>query len=318
MKSNINIFKVLTCIFVVLIANSGCNEDWLEPQPLSFYTPENTFTTESGFNAALASCALNVREEFYGDGAPIITECIFSEVAIEGTTDKFGPAVNLNVLITPDANLNSADFNRIGWYWERGWLGIRLANTIIDRLPNASGIKDATKEIILGKAYFFRAYHYYRLIHQFGDIPTSFKELAEPKLDFQTVKREVILKKIKSDLDFAMTVVPLASAKGDVNKGAVGHLLTKVNLALGLFDEAIASADQVINSGTYKLMTARFGADAGNPNKNVIWDLHRPANKFLSSNTEVLFSVIDRFGLPSATTTGTTSMRQAVPFRCLR
>jgi len=299
---------------LTLLLLSGCKESWLEPQPLSFYTPENTLTTESGFNSALASCASNIRDEFYGDGSPIITECIFSEVAIEGTTDKFGPAVNLNVLITPDANLNSADFNRIGWYWERGWLGIRLANTIIDRLPEAKEVKDAVKEVILGKAYFYRAYHYYRLVHQFGDIPTSFKELKEPKLDFQTVKREVILQKIKSDLEFAMKSVPLVANKGDVNRGAVGHLLTKVNLALGLYDDAITSADAVINAGTFKLMTSRFGADAGNPARNVIWDLHRPVNKFLPANTEVLFSSVDRFGLPSATTTGTTSMRQAVPF----
>lgn len=314
MKNN-NIFRKLTIASVFLLAiNTGCKESWLEPQPLSFFTPENTFTSEGGFNSALASCGLNVRDEFYGDGQPIITELLFSEMAVEGTTDKFGPAVDLNVLITPDANLNSADFNRIGWYWERGWLGIRLANTIIDRVPQATAIKEDVKNIILGKAYFYRAYHYYRLVHQFGDIPTTFKELAEPKLDFTTVKREAILQKIKADLDFAMKVVPWTSSKGDVNRGAVGHLLTKVNLALGLYDEAIAAADQVINNGAYKLMTSRFGVDAGNANKNVIWDLHRPANKFLANNTEVLFSVIDRYGLPSATTTGTTSMRQAVPF----
>ena len=314
MKKNIVIHKLLIIGTIVLLANTSCKESWLDPQPLSFFTPENTLVSESGFNSALASCASNIRDEYYGDGSPIITECIFSEVAVEGTTDKFGPAVNLNVLITPDANLNSPDFNRIGWFWERGWLGIRLANTIIDRLPAAVGMKDATKDVILGKAYFYRAYHYYRLVHQFGDIPTSFKELAEPKLDFQTVKREVILQKIKADLDFAVKVVPFVGNKGDVNRGAIGHLLTKVNLALGLYDEAIASADLVINSGTFKLMTARFGADAGNPARNVIWDLHRPVNKFLPNNTEVLFSSTDRFGLTSATTTGTTSMRQAVPF----
>jgi len=321
MKNINNIRKSLIVGILMLTINTSCKEDWLAPKPLSFYTPENTFISESGFKSALASCASNVREEFYSDGSPIITENIFSEVAIEGTTDKFGPAVDLNVLITPDANLNSNDFNRIGWYWEKGWLGIRLANTIIDRLPQATTLKDDVKNLILGKAYFYRAYHYYRLVNQFGDIPTSFKELAEPKLDFQTVKREVILQKIKADLDFAMKVVPFAGDKGDVNRGSIGHLLTKVNLSLGLYDEAIASADAVINSGSFKLMTARFGIDASNPVKNVTWDLHRPANKFLAVNTEVLFSVTDRFGLPSAiatgtppTPTGTTSMRQAVPF----
>jgi hypothetical protein len=234
MKKNIVIHKLLIIGTIVLMVNTSCKESWLDPQPLSFFTPENTLVSESGFNSALASCASNIRDEYYGDGSPIITECIFSEVAVEGTTDKFGPAVNLDVLITPDANLNSPDFNRIGWYWERGWLGIRLANTIIDRLPAAVGMKDATKDVILGKAYFYRAFHYYRLVHQFGDIPTSFKELSEPKLDFQTVKREVILQKIKADLDFAVKVVPFVGNKGDVNRGAIGHLLTKVNLALGL------------------------------------------------------------------------------------
>ncbi len=318
----INIYRKLLLLSIFLLTlNTSCKDSWLTPKPLSFFTPENTFISEAGFKSALASCASNVREEFYSDGAPIITETIFSEMAVEGTTDKFGPAVDLNVLITPDANLNSADFNRIGWYWEKGWLGIRLANTIIDRLPAATSIKDDIKNQILGKAYFYRAYHYYRLVNQFGDIPTSFKELSEPKLDFQTVKREVILQKIKADLDFAMKNVPLVGDKGDVNRGSVGHLLTKVNLSLGLFEDAIASADAVINSGTFKLMTTRFGVDAGIATKNVTWDLHRPANKFSSVNTEVLFSVTDRYGLPSAistgtppTPTGTTSMRQAVPF----
>lgn len=312
-----NIFKnkkITLATALMLAVSTSCKDNWLDPQPLSLFTPENTFINEAGFKSALAACASNLRDEWYGDGSPIITELIFSEMAVEGTTDKFGPAVDLNVLITPDANLNSNDFNKIGWYWEKHWVGIRLANTIIERLPTITTIKDDVRNQLLGKAYFFRSYHYYRLVNQFGDVPTTFKEITTPKLDFQTVKREVILAKIKEDLDFAFKNVPFAGDKGDVNKASIGHLLTKVNLALGLYDEAIAIADQVINSGTYKLVTTRFGVDAGNANKNVTWDLHRSANKYVSANTEVLFSVTDRFGLTSAIASGTTIMRQAVPF----
>ena len=314
MKSIFISKKIAIVLTTFLLVSTSCEDSWLEPQPLSLFTPENTFINEAGFRSALASCASNLRDEWYGDGAPIITELIFSEMAVEGTTDKFGPAVDLNVLITPDANLNSGDFNRIGWYWERHWLGIRLANTIIDRLPAVTSIKDDIKNQFLGRAYFYRSYHYYRLLNQFGDIPTSFKEISSPKVDFQTVKREVVLARIKQDLDIAFKNVPWVGDKGDVNRGSIGHLLTKVNLALGLYDEAIDISTQVINSGTFKMMTGRFGVDAGIASKNVTWDLHRPSNKFLPSNTEVLFSVTDRFGLTSATTTGTTSMRQAVPF----
>ena len=314
MKNIVISKKITLALALLLLMNTSCEDGWLDPQPLSLFTPENIFVNEAGFKSALASCAANLRDEWYGDGAPIITELIFSEMAVEGTTDKFGPAVDLNVLITPDANLNSADFNRIGWYWERHWLGIRLANTIIERLPAVTTIKEDVKNLLIGKAYFYRSYHYYRLVHQFGDVPTTFKEISSPKIDFQTVKRDAILAKLKADLDIAFKNVPFGGDKGDVNKASIGHLLTKINLSLGLFDEAIAIADQVIGNGTYKLMTSRFGLDAGNSAKNVTWDLHRPANKYIATNTEVLFSVIDRFGLTSAVTTGTTSMRQAVPF----
>ncbi len=291
----------------------SCKEEFLDPKPLSIFSPENTLTTESGFRAALASCANQMRPEFYQDGAPIITENIFSEVAVEGTTDKFGPAVNMNVLITPDAQLNSGDFNRIGWYWDQGWVGIRLANTIISRLPGAT-FSQAAKDVVKGKAYFYRAYQYYRLVHQFGDIPTSFKEITEPKLDFQSVKKEAILTRIKLDLDTAAQFVPWVQDKGDVNKGAVYHLLAKVCISLGRFDEAIAAASAVINNGAYKLVTSRYGSDLSDTKKNVIWDLHRPANKAAGANTEVLFLVTDRYGDQNAVTNGTTSMRQAVPF----
>ena len=237
---NIKYLQYLFAMCLVLFVGQSCNKDWLEPKPLSFYSPENTLQDESGFNAALAGIAKNVRQEFYEDGAPIITENIFSEMAVEGTTDKFGPAVNMDILITPDAQLNSNDFNRIGYFWERNYLIIRLANTITSRIAAVKTMPDDKKNIIIGRANFFRAYAYYRLVHQFGDVPTTFTELSSAKLDFTSVKREVILQRLKADLDFAMLHVPWVSNKGEVNRAAVGHLLTKVNLALGLFDDAIA------------------------------------------------------------------------------
>ena len=63
--------------------------------------------------AALTSCNRNLRNEYYGDNPPILTEMVFSEVTVEGTTDKSGPAQDLNLVITPDlANYNDADHAR--------------------------------------------------------------------------------------------------------------------------------------------------------------------------------------------------------------
>ena len=223
----------------------------------------------------------------------------------------------MDLQIRPDANLNSADFNRIGWYWDQEWIGIRMANTIITRLPLAKALTDAERNSFMGQAYFFRAYNYYRLTNQFGDVPCPITEITTAKVDFATVKREVILKRMKADLEYAVQYVPWTGDKGTVNRGACYHLLTKINLALGLFDDAIASSTTLINNGTYKLMTSRFGVDASIATKNVTWDLHRPDNKAAAANTEVLMLVTDRLGSAGAfgvgSGLGTRIMRQAVP-----
>lgn len=139
----------------VLLVTPSCDDEWLKPKPLSFYAPENTFNAASGLWSALVACERNMRHEYTGDGPPILTEHVFSEVAIEGTTDKSGPAQDLNLLITPDANLNSANTNRIGWYWTEGFRGIRYANTVISRIDDPTDYKsEAERNHILATAYF--------------------------------------------------------------------------------------------------------------------------------------------------------------------
>ncbi len=312
-RNSKHILKVGLVLSFALLTN--CKESYLSPEALSFYDPDKTFNEAGGLRSALVACEFNMRQEWYGDAPPMVTESLFSEIAVEGTTDKSGPAQNLNLLITPDAQLNSGDYNKIGWYWAEGFKGIKYANVVISRINQPTDYKnDEEKNAILGAAYFHRACRYYRLTQQFGDVPLILNEISGPKLDFQSTKREVILLRMKQDLEFAEKWVPVVTDKGTVNKGSVSHMLTKVNLALGLFDDAIKSASNVIDGGTHKLMTNRFGLDANNANRNVVWDLHRPANKSLSANTEGLMLVIDRLNVDGNVPNGIQIMRNTVPF----
>lgn len=299
---------------IALLGISSCQEEWLEPKALSFFAPENTYNEKSGLWGALVACEKNMRHEFTGDNPPIVTEHIFSEVAVEGTTDKSGPAQDLNLMITPDAELNDTDYNRIGWYWYEGFKGIKYANVVISRIDDPEDYEsEEERNHILATAYFHRALRYYRLTSQFGDVPLILEEVIKPKLDFYSTDREVILQKMKEDLEFAEQWVPDVMDKGQVPKGAVQHLLTKINLALGLFDDAIASANRLIDGGNYALMTDRFGSVANDPARNIVWDLHRPENKSINSNKEGILLVMDRVDT-DGNSDGTTSMRQAVPF----
>lgn len=326
MKKNFKLPIITTLFITVLFSAVSCKKDWLKPEPLSFYEPGATYVDAPAMRAALVALGRNLRFEYYGGNPAILTEMLFTEVAVEGTTDKSGPAQDLNTLITPDlVTYDNDDRNKIFVYWREGYNGIKTANTIISRIDNATYASPAERNAILGAAYFHRALRYYKLTHQFGDVPAVMKEITAPKLDFYSTKREVILQKMKLDLDSALLWTSDAVNKGEVTKGAVAHLLTKVNLALGDFDAAITAANSVINGGTYSLMTTTFGSaappitvPAGTATpvplpRNVIWDLHRPENKSLAANKEGLFMIIDRFG-DGQFATGMTIMRQAVPY----
>ncbi|MFC5623923.1 RagB/SusD family nutrient uptake outer membrane protein [Algoriphagus winogradskyi] len=312
-RSKTNSIKILLTGLIIAVT-SGCNEDWLEPQPLSFYSPENTYNEASGLWAALVACERNMRHEYTGDGSPILTEHIFSEVAVEGTTDKSGPAQDMNLLITPDANLNSVNTNRIGWYWYEGYKGVKYANTVVSRIDEPQDYEnEAERNHLLATAYFHRSLRYYRLTQQFGDIPLILDEITAPKLDFYSTDRKVILRKMKEDLEWGEEWIPEVMDRGRVPKGALQHLLIKVNLALGEFQDALNVANRLIDNGPYKLMTERFGVDANDPTKNVVWDLHRPENKSPVSNTESILLVMDRIDTDGSSG-GIITMRNAVPF----
>ncbi len=324
MKAKYIQFPYRLLLFVsFLLGTVACDEDWLEPKPLSFFAPENALVDARGMYAALTACERNMRYEWYGDGAPMITELVFSEICVEGTTDKPGPAQNLNIQITPTSNLNSTDFNKIGWYWYEGYKGIKYANVVIDRIDDATYESEEERNAVLGSAYFHRAYRYYRLTQQFGDIPFIGREIKEPKLDFYSTKREVILKKIQKDMEFAAQWCSDDVDRGRVTKGAAGHLLTKINLALGEFDKAIASASAVIDGGVYSLMTSPFGSvpkeegdyltNMGVVRDDVVSRLHWWQNKALPANKEVLFMVLSREELVDSRL-DLQVMRQAVPF----
>ena len=307
--------KIATLVTAGLfLLTNGCKEDYLTSDQLSVYAPETSLNNVAAMRAALNALGANVRQEYFGDSAPMLTESLFSDVAVEGTTDKSTPAQDLITRITPDAELNHNDYNKVGWYWIEEFRGVRYANTIISYIDKVQFTSEEEKNVILGSAYFYRAYHYYRLVHQFGDVPLQLKDEATPRDDFYSTKREVILQKMKEDLEFAQTWVKDDVNKGEVTKGAVSHLLTKVNLSLGKFDDAIASANNVLNGSRYGLMKTRFGSTAGDATKNVIWDLHRMDNKAISTNKEALFLVIDRDNLASGfTANGSQVMRNCVP-----
>lgn len=284
-----NIIRMTACLALVS-ALTACNKDWLTPKPLSFYAPEVALSNAAGLYSALTACERNMRHEYFGDGAPILTEFIHSEVAVEGTTDKSGPQMNMDVALMPDADLNNVNTTRIGWYWYEGFKGIKYANIVIARIDEAELSSVEERNAILGAAYFQRAYRYYKLVHQFGDVPFIDTEINEPKHDFYSHDRWSILERLKGELEFAYEWVPQSVDRGRTSKAACGVLLMKVCMALGDFDRAIQVGNEIVTR--HPLMTERFTVNRTKANTNLMHDLHSVEAKLDMTNTEGLMYVV--------------------------
>ncbi len=317
MKSNIinNMPKGFIALAGMAMLATSCSDDFLKQDPLSFYEPKQTFTTESGVEAALAMGDRLLRgvTVHYSGGSnniPISTEYFFSELALFGKTDvgsafcdDWATKLTPRTFISDGSNANSA----IGYFWNQGYSGVKYANTVISNIDAVQGMSQDKKNQYKGQAYFQRAWNYSHLVFQFGDIPLVTKILEVPKQNYKSTKKEAILDMLVSDMEKAVQWVPNQNKLayvGQVNRGACRVLLAKLYLATGQWKKAELQCDTLINNldGTdYRLMTECFGTEetSGCPTtkavtRNVLWDLHRPQNKLCAANKEVIMGMVNQ------------------------
>lgn len=265
----------------------GCKRDWLKPEPLSFFSPENVFNSKEGLQSLLISLRKDLKIDFYQENNNI--RCEFA------SSDLGSPWSQLDFFkLTP----NSSQYYRFLTMFIDAYGTIKSANVLISRIDDIEWKSENDRNTILAEGLWHRAYWYYRLVNSYGDVPYIGTEVIGPKLDYQTYTRRAILEKIQKDLEFAAEWLPDNAGPGEITKGAANHLLTKVYLANLEFDKAIATASKVIDGGKYSLMTERFGSVASDPVRNLIWDLHRPENFNIGQNRETILACVDRYEAP--------------------
>jgi len=286
----------------------SCSEDeWLKTEPLSFFTPEDVFVDEAGFESGLVVCRKEMNAENHGyfpNSNYIATEYAYTDLAVALRQSDF----NKN---TPSYSYRQTTLT----LFLNGYGYIKNANTVISKIDDIEWDDKTIRNRILSEALWFRAYWYYRLVNAYGDIPWVGGLLTDVKLDYKSTTRWAILEQLQKDLEYAVEWLPDNAANtGDITKGAANHLLTKVYLAECDFDKAIEAATAAING--HPLMKARFGEDMTNNYHNLLWDLHRVNNKNISSNTETIYATVDRTDASPETwfnAVGTYSMRIYTP-----
>lgn len=179
-------------------------------------------------------------------------------------TERIGPA-EANTLTLNGSNLDQYLFA----YWSDAYNAIGRANTAIKFIPEVESLAATEANILLAEAKFFRAFNYFALVRDFGDVPL----VLEPteNLDDIFVERTPsveVYAAIVADLEWAMESgglpdITLPNNGFRITKGAVAGLLANVELQRAGFPvqagstsyaNAAAAARSIINNGQYSLI----------------------------------------------------------------
>ena len=315
MKTMKNIIKCLTASLLV-VNLSSCVD--LDPEPLSFFAPENTFMDKEGLEALLITSRKQIKWEWFGDAfnagyceTPLVYEYAWSDISVMGAPEV-KEIHNLETQLTPTTNM--ALHLR---YWDLAWNGIKYANTLISRVPKSTIDNETDKNELLAEGYFHRAYWYYLLVNQWGDVPLLLEEVTGPKLDFYSTSRMKILQQMKTDMEFAVKWLPKNVQPGCVSRAAGEHLLAKIYLCTGDFQFAVDATTRCINDYGLHLMKERFGVNASDASLDVFNDLFQEDNISASENKEAIFVVQERYGIEgNVAPKGSARMRNFVPYWC--
>lgn len=170
--------------------------------------------------------------------------------------------------------------------WNFAW--VRKANIMLDRIAGLMSdiLTEEQYAHWTGIGRFFRGLEYARLVNVFGDVPyydTEVKNTDKDGLYKDRTPRNEVMDAVYNDFDYAMKNVRLSDGDAQyVNRYVVAAFVSRWALfeaswqkyyyknnerAKKFFEQAIAAANIVMNSGKYDIVTdfrSLFGSTSGN------------------------------------------------------
>lgn len=170
--------------------------------------------------------------------------------------------------------------------WDNAYLGIGLANQLIESATNIVSTNDAIKKTALGEGYFLRAYSYLKLVRQYGGVPLKLNPSTTVELEFTRATADEVLKQVIDDFTQAYNLLDNTGPAPDkITKDAAAHFLAKAYLTRASeindsWNSSTKSAD------LQKVVTLSDEVIVRHPlasNYQALWDFTKPdgTNEFL-------------------------------------
>jgi hypothetical protein len=260
------LFSVLIALF--FLTGTGCKK-FLTKEILGNYPEAEFYQTQQ--QAILAINAAYQPLAFYTSNNRL---WVFGDVASDDAEEGGNPGDQADISLIDDFNISSINGN-LEDEWPLLYEGITRCNIVLAKIPAIDMDKDLQTRI-LAEAKVLRAWYYFTLINIFGDVPLVLEplnadQLQVPQSPVQTIYETVI----EPDLIDAAANLPLSYSGADVGRvtsGTAKALLTKAYLFEKKWDQAKSTAEEIIASGQYSLMSLyseNFNANFKNNSESV-------------------------------------------------
>ncbi|KLT67438.1 RagB/SusD family nutrient uptake outer membrane protein [Pedobacter sp. BMA] len=249
---------IYSFMLIVLLSITTSCKKYLDTTPNDFYSTVNYYDTQVQLQAALNAVYSTMSS---GKMFGLIQHFNFNSTTDEMLTNRS--------LAGDNRGLNYANWNaghtRVADMWQGPYIAINLANNLIDNI-NKPTMDEAQRGYIKGQALFLRAYNYFLLTINFGEVPLILHSPGIEEVNIASASQLTIYQQIEADLKEAETLLAgRTSASLGYNDvvtiTAVQTMLAKVYLYwagypikdTSKYEDVVTYANKVVNSGLHQL-----------------------------------------------------------------
>ena len=273
MKKN---FLTIGVVTIVILSNFSCNKNLLDKPPYGVQTDISYFKTSTDLNNTLTSAYsyMNVQ------GFPPFESTIWS-IGDVGSDDAYnGGGVGRTGVVAMSVNQPKSTTDVVVVYWNQLYSMIATCNLVVDKQSVVSGDTAEIRKMV-NQAKFLRAWAYYGLVTNFGDVPMPLTYLGPSNVNLPRTPKASVWAQIEKDLADASSLPTKnqwgAANDGRATSGAALALLGKSYMYEKKYALAETTLKKVIDEGTYSLLPdygANFRKASGdNNNPESIFDI---------------------------------------------
>ncbi|MCG2613223.1 RagB/SusD family nutrient uptake outer membrane protein [Terrimonas sp. NA20] len=287
----------VSIIGLAVMSLTACKKSFVEQANPNGVSVDNGIKTENDVTAAVYGVYQALRSSnAIGEGASLWTDDRADDINTTDNQSNNGEPFQFSAfaLVPGNSYLQS--------HWSALYVPIARANLVLSIIDKISFASEATKTQYIAELKFIRAYMYYNLVREFGDVPLVTERLSSEEQAASItarVKKEQVYAQIVADLKDVvgsnLPVVQPVASKGKVSLQAANATLGQVYLTMAttLADNKIENLN---NAKTYLLACFNqktFGSLSEIPFADV-FDVSKK-----STNAEIIWQIVYKQGDPS-------------------